>query len=121
MNNEDIEIIEEIINRNDIDEICYIIERKEGDTKNFITAIKKLIKSYKELEEMLKNRIKYTDELEKDLFENASNYVVPKSKIRDLMQDIEETLQICKNDETKFFMSGFKNSIEELLEESEEK
>lgn len=42
---------------------------------------------------MLKNRIKYTNELEKDLFENASNHVVPKSLIKEKIEELKEELE----------------------------
>jgi len=51
--------------------------------------INEIIDKNKELEEMLKSRIKYTNELEKDLFENCSNYVVPKSKIKQIREKEE--------------------------------
>ena len=63
------------------------------------TAIQGLLDLYnkekeknKELEGMIKNRIKYTNELEKDLFENASNYVIPKSKLREKIEELENKM-----------------------------
>ena len=57
-----------------------------------LNFIDKLQKENEELKEMLKNRIRYTNELEQDLFENASNYVVSKDKIRDKIKELEEEL-----------------------------
>ena len=60
-------------------------------------AIENLLKRYKELEEMLKHRIKYTRELEQDLFENARNYVIPISVIQNKIMNLNleiEKLQI---------------------------
>jgi len=60
---------------------------KEG--LKLFNKINEIIDKNKELEEMLKSRIKYTNELEKDLFENCSNYVVPKSKIKQIRDKAE--------------------------------
>lgn len=61
---------------------------KETVIKPFKYAISTLIAENKELKEMLKHRIEYTNKLEKDLFQNASNYVIPKSKIKEKIEDI---------------------------------
>lgn len=58
--------------------------------ENILNELERLKKENKELKGMLKNRIKYTQELEKDLFENCSNYVVPKQVIRDKLEELEE-------------------------------
>lgn len=59
-------------------------------SKNEIKAISNLIAENKELKEMLKHRIEYTNKLEKDLFQNASNYVIPKSKVEELIEEVKE-------------------------------
>ena len=60
--------------------------------ENALNRLAELEKENKELKEMLKNRIKYTQELEKDLFENASHYVVPKSVIKEKIKEIQASL-----------------------------
>ena len=57
-------------------------------------VIEKLQKENKELKEdrdkfkkELLKRITYCNELEKDLFENGSNYVIPKQKVKDKIAD----------------------------------
>lgn len=89
---EDIKILEEMLKDEEqiIKYHCWI------GTKS-IQAIKNLLKRYKELEEMLKHRIKYTRELEQDLFENARNYVIPISVIQNKIMNLNleiEKLQI---------------------------
>ena len=105
---EDIKIIE-----------TYIKEReyklKTRQEILFKQAIENLIKGYKELEEMLKHRIKYTNELEKDLFENASNYVIPKSKVREKIEYYKN--KGIKDDYNKCFYDIYANTLQELLEE----
>lgn len=93
---EDINIIQEHINL--LQHRIAIVKENPKGKKAYIEkmnrekrAFENLIKGYKELEEMLKHRIKYTNELEKDLFENASNYVIPKSKVKEIIQDIDNS------------------------------
>lgn len=78
----------------------------------------------KELEGMLKNRIKYTNELEKDLFENCANYVISKSKIKEKLKEIEkqevQELKGLKGQDRYYIKQKFiykKSILEELLEE----
>ena len=74
-----IELCKEELNNNDknVTATLDLIDLKE---------LRNLINRTKELEEMLKHRIKYTNELEQDLFENASNYVIPKSKVKEKIE-----------------------------------
>ena len=58
-------------------------------------VIKKLQKENEELKEdrdkfkkALGKRITYCNELEKDLFENCSNYVIPKQIVKDKIEEI---------------------------------
>lgn len=53
-------------------------------------TINEIIDKNEELEKMLKSRIKYTNELEQDLFENASNYVIPKSLIKEKIEELKK-------------------------------
>ena len=113
MNNEDIEILEHLCIGSDFHWGLYDLDANKVGSNRISEAIENLINRNKELEyklEIEKIDNKYNQE-ERD------EETIPRYIIRDLMQDIEETLQICKNDETKFFMSGFKNSIQELLKE----
>lgn len=78
----DIDILEELI-RDYKDE-------KEFVGEEIIKAMETLIAENKELKEMLKHRIEYTNILEKDLFQNASNYVIPKSKVEEVIEELEK-------------------------------
>ena len=60
------------------------------DLGTLLNLVKTLIAENKELKEMLKHRIEYTNELEKDLFENCSNYVIPKSKVEEKIEEVEQ-------------------------------
>ena len=65
------------------------LSRWQSATKDSLNLIETLIAENKELKEMLKHRIEYTNKLEKDLFQNASNYVIPKSKVEEKIEELE--------------------------------
>ena len=61
-----------------------------------VENIEKLQKENEELKEdrdkfkkALGRRITYCNELEKDLFENGSNYVIPKSKVKEKIEELK--------------------------------
>ena len=81
-----------------IDEAKTIVSIKYGsimhiEIRNMEKILNLLEKQQKEIEEKDKlicfNR-KYINELEQDLFENASNYVISKEAIREKIKEIEE-------------------------------
>ena len=58
----------------------------------------------------------YTSKLEEDLFENASNYVIKKEKVKDKIEELSKT----KGDlATHIAVSERIRALQELLEESE--
>ena len=64
-----------------------------------VENIEKLQKENEELKEdrdkfkkALGKRITYCNELEKDLFENSSNYVIPKSKVKDKIEELNKLI-----------------------------
>lgn len=62
-----------------VDHECDRLEKKEVELEKEIAKLK----------ELMKYKIVYTKELEKDLFENASNYVVPKETIKDKLEELK--------------------------------
>lgn len=124
--NEDIKILEQFLIGNKYCEDCTekcvdcYIEYEE------VQAIKRLVNGYKEMEEMLKHRIKYTHELEQDLFENARNYVVPKSDIQNKIDKLEHEkfkrtylgVFLLKNYENQRLLAQIE-VLQELLKEGE--
>ena len=66
-----------------------------------------------ELKEHIRKRIAYTQDLEKDLFENCENYVVSKDKIRDKIKELEEEKN---NYFEKQVIQGRIDLLKELLE-----
>ena len=57
--------------------------------KRLFEAIVKIADERDEYKKALIKRIKYCNELEKDLFESCSNYVVNKDKIREIYNNNE--------------------------------
>ena len=61
-----------------------------------LSDYKRVLKENEELKEdrdkfkkALGRRITYCNELEKDLFENGSNYVIPKSKVKEKIEELK--------------------------------
>ena len=132
--------IEEAIFILETDEsLHYVEDLLQEAYKVILSEYKRVLKENKELQEdrnkfkkALGKRITYCNELEKDLFENGSNYVIPKQKVKDkieeLKQERDETytkfLGGNRTDENlstrgKMIEGGIK-VLQELLEESEE-
>lgn len=61
----------------------------------------------------LLKRITYCNELEKDLFENGSNYVIPKEKVKD---KIEELKKVSNAEELEDIMNRKNYTIAELVQ-----
>ena len=67
-----------------------------------VNLIEKLQKENEELREdrdkfkkALGKRITYCNELEKDLFENCSKYVIPVQKVKDKIEEYKNILKTC--------------------------
>ena len=82
------------MNKEDVQHIINFLRDNEIETghKRGVEPLEEMLKENEELKDMLKNRIKYTNELEQDLFENASNYVVSKDKIKDKIKELKEDM-----------------------------
>lgn len=67
-----------------------------------LSAYKRVLKENEKLKEdrdkfkkALGKRITYCNELEKDLFENCSNYVIPKQIVKDKIEEYKNMLKTC--------------------------
>lgn len=99
MNEEEKKAIEDM-NRfaNSIDMNCVTARQMQI----ILNLIEKLHKENEELKEdrdkfkkALGKRITYCNELEKDLFENCSNYVIPKQIVKDKIEEYKNMLKTC--------------------------
>lgn len=93
--------------------ILYNIE----SAKTISNLIEKLQKENEEFKKLIVHKNEYTQKLEKDLFENASNYVIPIQKVKD---KIERLSKIKGDFVTSIAVSERIKVLIELLE-SEEK
>lgn len=85
-----------------INDLKYLLKRRyedEIETYNLFgpieTALNLIDKQQKEIERqvsLIKFDVKYRNQLEQDLYENASNYVVPKKAIREKIKWIEDNI-----------------------------
>ena len=81
-------------------------------------SIEKLQKENEESKDLIAHKNEYTKKLEKDLFENCSNYVISKQKIKDKIEELKR-MKV----EGEAFTTAVNFAIlilQELLEESED-
>lgn len=133
---EDIKILEEFKTNG-----YHILLMKYGDRiktnfklekalEHILSAYKRVLKENEELKEdrdkfkkALGKRITYCNELEKDLFENCSNYVIPiqtiKDKIKELNKKEKQELKGTKGQDRYDIKQQYmyqRNILQELLE-----
>lgn len=88
------------------DELCENMQTKTDEVSkiidNILSAYKRVLKENEKLKEdrdkfkkALGKRITYCNELEKDLFENCSNYVIPIQKVKDKIEEYKNMLKTC--------------------------
>ena len=74
-------------------DICFGVKyskEEEKDLKILLTDYKRVLKENEELKEIIARKNGYTQSLEEDLFENASNYVIPKQRIKDKIEALKQ-------------------------------
>ena len=95
------------------------ISEEYKDTKTILNLIEKQSKEIEELKENMRKRVKYCNELEKDLFENCSNYVVSKDKIRAKIEIRKEEKENCKDSIEEKYLLREIYILQSLLEEED--
>ena len=102
--------------------------------EHILSDYKRVLKENEELKadrdkfkKALAKRITYCNELEKDLFENCSNYVISKQKVKDKIEELnkkeKEELKGMKGQDRYFVKQTYQNKrmiLQELIKESEE-
>lgn len=68
------------------------IERILKDYKIVLKENEELKEDRDKFKKALGRRITYCNELEKDLFENSSNYVIPKQKVKDKIEELNKLI-----------------------------
>ena len=73
--------------------------------EHILSDYKRVLKENEELKEdrdkfkkALGRRITYCNELEKDLFENSSNYVIPKQIVKDKIEELKKKVEELTDD-----------------------
>ena len=82
-----------------------ILQEEYKALEHILSDYKRVLKENEELKEdrdkfkkALGRRITYCNELEKDLFENSSNYVIPKQIVKDKIEELLKKLDNPNND-----------------------
>lgn len=100
------------------------------EAKRLFEAIMQIADDRDKYKNALIKRIEYCNELEKDLFENCSNYVVSKDKIREEIEEIKQILikldyhDIKDKNEREFYKTQYmqyvvaRNILQGLLEDN---
>ena len=65
------------------------VERIVADYKRVLKENKELKEDRDKFKKALGKRITYCNELEKDLFENSSNYVIKKQKVKEKIEELK--------------------------------
>ena len=73
----------------DIQGLLNLYQTKTEQLETALNSLKKEKEKNKELKILIEQNLKYSHNLEKDLFENCSNYVVSKDKIRKKIKEYE--------------------------------
>lgn len=94
------------------------------DVRILLNLIEKLQKENEELKEdrdkfkkALGKRITYCNELEKDLFENCSNYVIPIQKVKAKIEELDIEISTCEyaDDDSEEYKQQIEKDKRELL------
>lgn len=96
-----------------------MIEMNNHDFKNKVSeAIGVVLKELETQKEMIEFQAGYRQTLEQDLFEGASNFVIPKDKIRKFIKEElpdDETCECCDNYDVNGVL--IKQKLMKVLEE----
>ena len=69
---------------------CKYIDVAQEDLRIFINLVDSLQKENEELKDLMAHKNAYTKKIEKDLFENCSNYVISKQKVKDKIEELNK-------------------------------
>lgn len=87
-----------------------------------LNLINKLQKENEELKKLMAHKNWYTQKLEEDLFENASNYVIKKQKVKDKIEELKKKVGELTDDKGYWGGSDLLEQIkvlQELLEKEQ--
>lgn len=118
--------IEEAIFILETDEsLHYVEDLMQEAYKVILSDYKRVLKENEEFKKLIAHKNAYTKMLEKDLFENCSNYVISRQKIKDKIEYLEDYIEE-NSDEQGYWgninpdvIYGQIEILEEILKESE--
>ena len=137
---EDIKIaVDKFSDNKDIDSAMLIVEKfilgnyillggnrgniVKDSLRYILSDYKRVLKENEELKEdrdkfkkALGKRITYCNELEKDLFENSSNYVIKKQKVKDKIEELKKKVEELTDDKGYWGGSDLLEQIKVLQE-----
>lgn len=91
--------------------------------EHILSDYKRVLKENEELKNLIAHKNAYTKMLEKDLFENCSNYVISRQKIKDKIEEYKNILKTCNKAKDVDRIKAINERVlelEELLEKNEE-
>ena len=116
--------IEEAIFILETDESLYYVEDLLQEAyKVILSDYKRVLKENEELKNLIAHKNAYTKMLEKDLFENCSNYVISRQKVKDKIEEYKNILKNCNKSKDVDRIKAINERVlelEELLEKKEE-
>lgn len=59
--------------------------------KALLDVLEKLQEENEKLKKLIIHKNEYTQQLEQDLFENCNNYVIPKQRVKDKIEELKHT------------------------------
>lgn len=103
-------------------DVINAIEHILSDYKRVLKENEELKEDRDKFKKALGRRITYCNELEKDLFENSSNYVIKKQKVKDKIEELKKKVEELTDEKGYWGGSDLLEQIkvlQELLEENE--
>lgn len=73
--------------------VAYAMQHILSDYKRVLKENEELKEDRDKFKKALGRRITYCNELEKDLFENSSNYVIKKQKVKDKIEELKKKVE----------------------------
>lgn len=102
--------------------VAYAMQHILSDHKRVLKENEELKEDRDKFKKALGRRITYCNELEKDLFENSSNYVIKKQKVKDKIEELKKKVEELTDEKGYWGGSDLLEQIkvlQELLEKEQ--
>ena len=108
-----------LVNDEERNKYQYAIEHILSDYKRVLKENEELKEDRDKFKKALGRRITYCNELEKDLFENSSNYVIKKQKVKDKIEELDKRIDFLNTELTKCYIEREKLGTETDIDNNE--